>query len=152
MTRGEAWCNHVANVLVGGTGIVYGWMVYLAVPEDEFAIVNHPWQPHLQHAHIWAAPLLVFATAMLWRNHVWKRVRSGFAARRKTGLVLFGLFWPMTLSGYLVQTSLEEAWVRNWSWLHVATSIAWCLAYLVHQVSRRVVGAPSAPRRESRSA
>ena len=138
MTRAEAWLQHVANALVGGTGLVYGWMRYFAEPADEFAIVNHPWQPHLQHGHIWVAPLLVFSTALLWRNHVWKRVRSGFRPRRKLGLALFALLVPMIASGYLLQTVTDPSWVRNWSWLHVVTSCVWCLAYLVHQVSRRV--------------
>jgi hypothetical protein len=28
----------------------------LAEPADEWAVVNHPWQPHLQHLHVLAAP------------------------------------------------------------------------------------------------
>ncbi len=85
MSRGEAWLQHVANVLVGGTGLVYGWMRYFASPFDEFARVNHPWQPDLQGLHVVTAPLLVFASGLIWRDHVWKRVRSGFRPRRRLG-------------------------------------------------------------------
>ena len=38
MTRGEAWFTHASSVLVGGTGLVFGWMLYFAEPTDEFAI------------------------------------------------------------------------------------------------------------------
>ena len=62
MTRAEAWLQHLANVLVGGTGLVYGWMRYFAEPADEFSVVNHPWQPDLHSLHVITAPLLVFAS------------------------------------------------------------------------------------------
>lgn len=133
----ESRLNHLANLGVGGTGLVYGWMLYLAVNEDPFAIVNHPWQPEVREAHILLAPLLVFAVGLLWREHAWARFRSKFRARRKTGLVLMALFFPMVLSGYLLQTSASEAFTRAWVWIHVASSCLWILVYLVHQVSRR---------------
>jgi len=56
VTRGEAWLQHAANLLVGGSGLAYAWTVYLAEPEDPFALVNHPWQPPLRSAHVVAAP------------------------------------------------------------------------------------------------
>ena len=137
MTRGEAWLNHASVLLVGGTGIVYGWMKYFAEPEDEFAIVNHPWQPDVQHLHVLLAPLSVLAVGMLWRKHIWARVRSGFKARRPTGLLLTAIVFPMIFSGYLLQVSVEEFWRTAWIWVHVATSVLWIVGYGVHQVSRR---------------
>ena len=137
MTRAEAWFSHGATALVGVSGLIYGWMLYLAVPEDEFALVNHPWQPELQGAHIVLAPLVVFATGLFWREHVWRRVRSGFPIRRATGLSLFGLFAPMSASGYLLQVTGDERWQRVWVIVHVATSCAWILVYLVHQLRPR---------------
>ncbi|MEM7311125.1 MAG: hypothetical protein AAF682_30925 [Planctomycetota bacterium] len=145
MTRAEAWLQHVANALVGGTGLVYGWMRYFAEPADEFAIVNHPWQPDLQHLHILSAPLLVFASGLIWRDHVWKRVKAGFRPRRKLGLALFGLLLPMVVSGYLVQTASDETWQRIWIWTHGLTSVGWLVAYLAHQVSPKRSAASSAP-------
>ncbi len=137
MTRSEAWLNHAANLLVGGTGLVYAWMLYLAVPADDFAVVNHPLQPAFHTAHIVAAPLLVFGCGLVFRRHVWARVRSGYPHRRKTGLVLFLLLGPMILSGYLLQVSVEDVWRVTWRWTHVATSLLWVLGYAVHQFSRR---------------
>ncbi len=137
MTRGEAWFAHVSNLLVGGTGVVYGWMRYFAEPPDEFSVVNHPWQPDLLYLHILFAPLVVFSVGLVWREHVWKRVRSGFRARRRMGLTLTAVVFPMIASGYLVQLTVSEGWKDVWIVVHVATSCAWVLAYLVHQLSPR---------------
>lgn len=137
MTRAEAWFSHVSNLLVGGTGLVYAWTCYLTEPADPLAIANHPWQPALRHLHLLVAPLLVFACGLVWREHVWKRVRSGYPARRRSGLGLFALFAPMALSGYLLQTAADERWQRVWIVLHVASSLLWVLAYAVHQLSPR---------------
>jgi hypothetical protein len=139
MTRGEAWLQHTANLLVGGTGLVYAWMRYLAEPADEFAIVNHPWQPDVQHLHVVTAPLLVFASGMIWRDHVWRRIRSGFQPRRKLGLALFALLVPMTASGYLLQVATSEGWRSAWAWTHLVTSLAWTAAYVAHQVTPKTV-------------
>ena len=141
MTRRTAWIVHSATLLVGGTGLLYAWMRYLAEPVDEFAIINHPWQPATQHAHIVLAPLLVFGCGMIWPGHVWARLRSGFRARRGTGLMLALLLLPMTISGYLLQVSSEE-WTRKlWIVVHVATSVAWLVVYLWHQLRPRKVHA-----------
>jgi len=137
MTRAEAWFSHVTTVLVGGTGLVYGWMRYLAEPADEFAVVNHPWQPDLQAAHILFAPLVLFAIGLVWRNHVWARFRSGFAQRRKSGLVLLAIFFPMVASGYLLQVTSAEPWRDAWIVLHVATSVLWIAVYTAHQLAPR---------------
>jgi len=140
VTRGEAWFSHGTTALVGGTGVIYGWMRYLAEPTDEFALVNHPRQPDLQGLHILFAPWLVFAVALLWRNHIWGRVRSGFRPRRKGGLSLLAIFFPMVASGYLLQTTADQAWLRAWVVVHVATSCLWILTYVAHQLSPRSRG------------
>jgi hypothetical protein len=141
LTRAEAWLQHVANVLVGGTGLVYGWMRYFVRPADPFAVVNHPWQPDVQHLHVVTAPLLVFACGLIWSRHVWVRVRSGFRARRPTGLALAASLVPMVASGYLLQVAVDEAWRTAWAWIHAVVSCLWIAAYLVHQLSRRTARA-----------
>lgn len=146
MTRGEAWLTHLATAVAGGTGLVYGWMRYLAEPADEFSIVNHPWQPELKALHILGVPLLVFACGLLWRHHVWARVRSGYPGRRRTGLVLFALLVPMVVSGYGVQVAVAEGWRTAWIWIHGVSSVLWVLGYLVHQLApRKGRAAPARP-------
>ncbi len=68
---------HVSTILVGGTGLVYAWMLYVLEPVDEFSVVHHAWQPQTQHAHVWLAPVMVFAIGLIWRNHVWRHYRGG---------------------------------------------------------------------------
>lgn len=146
MSRSTAWFVHAAALLGGGTGLVYGWMRYLAEPADEFALVNHPAQPLVQALHLWTVPLLVFGGGLLWRDHVWARVRSGYPRRRKTGLALFALFFPMVLSGAVVQTAESEVMRTLAIWIHAVSGTLWFLAYAAHfvlQVRRGSTG-PSA--------
>ena len=73
---------------------------------------------------------------MLFRS-VWKRVRSGFAPRRPSGLALFALFFPMALSGAWVQVA-EGEFARTLAiWTHAVSGTLWCGAYVVHMLSRR---------------
>lgn len=132
MTRNQARFLHTSNLLVGGSGLIYGWMRYFAESDDPFAIVNHPWQPDLQHAHVILAPLLVFAVGWVWSGHVLLHWRSGNRRGRRTGIALALLFFPMVLSGYLLQTAVDDTWRTTWIWLHGLTSAAWVLLACVH--------------------
>jgi len=136
VSRLTAWFTHLAALLVGGTGLAYGWARYFGQPADEFAI-GHPAEPHLMHAHIVLAPLLIFACGLLWRDHVWKRVASGFPKRRHTGLVIFATAWPMILSGVAIQAAVDDDWRLIWAWIHGIASVLWVLGYAAHQLSRR---------------
>jgi hypothetical protein len=137
VTRGEAWTLHAATALAGGTGLVYAWMRYLVEPADEFAVVNHPLEPLVQHAHVWSAPLLVFGLGLIFQRHVWARLAGGFRPRRATGATLALLFVPMVVSGYGLQTSAGEAWRKAWIGVHLATSLAWLAVYCWHLCSPR---------------
>lgn len=135
MSRFEAWLVHVANLLVGGTGLVYAWMLYFARPADEFAVVNHPWQPAVQHLHVVAAPLLVFAIGLIWRVHAWAGFRLRAPNRWASGLALLAMALPMIASGYLLQTAVDPAWRKAWLIVHLATSGIWVVATGVHQLT-----------------
>lgn len=135
MSRGEAFFLHLSTWLVGGTGLVYAWMVYLVHPTDPYALVNHPWQPQVQHLHVLAAPFLVFASGLIWRRHIWagwKRRRG--RDRQRSGVSLALTFIPMAVSGYLIQTAVDAEWRQVWVIVHLAASALWILGYLVHQV------------------
>lgn len=135
MSRFEAWILHVSSVLVGGTGLVYAWMVYLARPADPYAVVNHPLQPTLQHLHILVTPLLVFAAGLVWHRHAWWQWRRGNGRRRRSGISLILTLVPMVTSGYLIQTAVAGDWRRIWVVIHLLTSGLWLAGYLGHQVS-----------------
>lgn len=137
MTRGEAWLLHAANLLVGGSGLAYGWMLY-CIPEDpeSFSLTHHPLQPEAQALHILSAPLIVLGLGLIWRNHVWQRLLRKYPLRRKTGITLMLLALPMVASGYLLQVTADELWQQVWVWIHGLSASLWILIYLVHQFTR----------------
>lgn len=137
MTRFEAWLLHLSTLLVGGTGLVYAVIRYLMEPVDPYSVVNHPWQPAVQHLHILAAPLLVFAVGLVWRRHVLMHWRSGVDQRRRSGIGLVLTMTPMVVSGYLIQVAVEERWRAVWVVVHCAASGLWLLGYLVHLATAR---------------
>ena len=132
MNRGEIRFVHLANLLVGGTGVVYAVMRYLMKPTDEWSIVNHPWQPHAQHLHVLIAPMLVLAGGILWRHHVSEKLRSGDRRGIRSGLLLVVLFVPMIASGSLIQITVSEAWRQAWIWVHLVSTGAWLIGFAVH--------------------
>jgi hypothetical protein len=132
MNRWEAGMLYAANLLVGGTGIVYAVMRYLLEPTDEWAVVNHPWQPHVQHLHVLVAPLLVFACGLIWHGHVAGNLRRGEGNGRRSGPGLLLTLVPMVVSGYLIQTTVTESWRQAWIVLHLVSSAAWILGFAGH--------------------
>jgi hypothetical protein len=127
---------HGANLSVVATGLVYGWMRYLAEPADEWAIVNHPWQPLLQHLHVLAAPILIFAVGLIWGAHVVGKLRNG-GGNRVAGVGLAIVFAPMAATGYLLQVSVDPEWRQYWTWLHVSSSLVWVAVFVVHHARAR---------------
>lgn len=134
MSRWEARIQFAANLVVGGTGIIYAIMRYLMDPVDEWAVVNHPWQPHVQHLHVLTAPLLVFACGLIWHRHVVGNLRRDEQRERRTGPGLLLALAPMILSGYLIQTTVMELWRQVWIVVHLTSSAAWILAFAAHLV------------------
>ena len=133
MSRAQLLLFHLANLAVCGTGLAYAWMRYLVIPVDEWAVVNHPWQPHIQHLHVLAAPFLVFVVGQIWSAHILGKLRNG-RTNRVVGIGLAALFLPMVASGYLLQVAVEPGWRQTWIWVHVANSVLWVAAFLAHQV------------------
>jgi len=115
-------------------------MIYFVHPSDPDALVNHPWQPHVQHLHILVAPLLVFTAGLIWRGHVWAGWKRVNRKRRRSGLSLTLTLVPMVISGYLIQTAVEQSWRHAWVIVHLAASGLWLLVTLVHQVLPLVLG------------
>ena len=133
MSRAQLLLLHLANMAVCGTGLVYAWMQYLVAPADEWAVVNHPWQPHVQHLHVLVAPLMIFAVGLIWSTHVLGKLKNG-RKNRIVGLGLTALFLPMASSGYLLQVAVDPGWRQAWVWVHVFSSLLWFAAFVVHQV------------------
>ncbi len=143
MRRTDAALTHVAVALAAGTGFAYGWMLYCAEPADEFALVNHPWQPALHLLHVVTVPLFVFALGLLWPTHILPKLRSGARARRRSGICVMALAVPMIASGYAVQVSVAVECRTAWAWVHGVTSVLFTLVFVVH-LAVRVGSRPTA--------
>jgi hypothetical protein len=143
VSRFESVVTQLASVLVGGTGIVYAVMRYVLEPADEWSVVNHPWQPHVQHLHVLTAPLLVFAVGLMWTTHVRPSLRRTGRRGRASGLGLLVSFVPMVVSGGLIQTAVDPTWRSVWIGLHLASSAMWLLAWVAHPVWLRWLGVQS---------
>lgn len=137
MTAYERWLFYTANLLVGGTGLVYGAFRYFVRTGDPEAVGVHAAQPLWQHLHLWFAPLLVLAIGHLHARHAWAHWRDGVRSGRRSGLSLLTLAAPMTVSGYLIQTSVDERWRAVWIVVHGTTSLLWLAAALAHAWARR---------------
>jgi hypothetical protein len=154
VTRWERILLHVANLLVGGTGVVYAVMRYGMEPADEWSVIHHPWQPQVQHGHVLVAPLLVFACGLIWRGHVaahWDRERTV----RRSGPGLAFAFVPMIVSGYLLQTSVAPGWRGAWVVVHAVSSAIWLVLFAAHaavSLRRRVYSGACRSGRSSSSA
>lgn len=138
MKQWERWLQYGANLLVAGTGAVYAFMRYFLEPVDEWAVINHPWQPHIQHLHVLTAPLLVFACGLIWHRHVAGRIGSDEHRRGVSGPGLAVVFVPMIASGYLLQTTSTAGWRQTWLVLHLVTSGLWILLAATHVLRWRV--------------
>jgi hypothetical protein len=148
MMRSEWLWFHAANIAVGATGIVYGIMRYALSPSDEWSVVNHPWQPHIQHLHVLFAPLLVFAVGVVWSRHVISKMR-GEGDGRISGVGMLVGFIPMVASGYFMQVSVSPLWRDIWIGIHISASSLWILAGAIHLariwLRRRASRGSSAP-------
>ncbi len=140
MSTPERFLHHCANILVGGTGLVYAWMLYFATPTDEFSIWNHPWQGGFHDAHVLLAPFLVLTFGVVWNSHAGARLRRGNGSNRFSGIGMLVTFIPMVCSGYLLQVTVEESWRVAWLWIHLASSGLWLAAYLFHVLFKRGSG------------
>jgi hypothetical protein len=142
MTRLESYLLLGSNLVVAGTGVIYAIMRYLLEPADEWAVVNHPWQPHIQHLHVLAAPALVFMVALVWKQHALGNLREGYR-RVSSGLMLLVSFLPMVATGYLIQIAVAPGWRLLWVVSHMVTSGLWLGGFVVHWLARIRASEPS---------
>ena len=136
----QAWFLHISNISVGLTGLAYAYFIYLAAPLDEYSNVSSPWQPLMHELHILTAPLLIFGIGMIWMTHALAKIRGRDPNRRRTGIFLISLAWPMIFSGVVVQIVTSPEASRFWKIAHLAASLLWLAGYLFHQLQSRSEG------------
>ena len=137
MSRIQLVWLHLAVALTTITGAVFAYMRYFMTTEDEFAVANHPLQPHLLSAHVVVAPLLLFLLGWTFSNHMLPKYRFGNGANRKTGMASMLLIAPMTISAYLLQIATHEALREAMAIAHWISSAVFVIAYAVHLIKPR---------------
>lgn len=135
-----AWL-HLSVALTAITGLVFAFMKYFMTSDDEFSVVNHPWQPHMLAAHVVIAPLVLFILGWVFSNHMLPKWRFGDGQNKKTGLAAMWLIVPMTLSAYLLQVATNETLREVMAWAHWITSAIFVAAYVIHLIIGRRVAA-----------
>jgi hypothetical protein len=129
---------HVSVALTTLTGIVFAVMKYFMTPADEFAVANHPLQPHMLAAHVVIAPVVLFFLGWTFSNHMLPKYRFGDGANRRTGVGAMLLIAPMTLSAYFMQIATNDTLRNAMAWLHWIASGLFVVAYVVHLFKPKV--------------
>jgi len=123
----------LAALLAGGSGLVFAWMKYLIKNPDPYSVVGHPWQPWFLSAHLLTSPLLLFAFALIARDHVLGRFRDKRAQKgRRTGVAAAMVFVALAASGYGLQVLVGEGSRAVAGYLHLGAGILFLLAYVAH--------------------
>ena len=148
MKRWERWTFNALSAVVAVSGFAYLWMKYGLQSDDPFAVVNHPWQHVMLHAHVLASPPLVLAFGIVLNSHIMKKLRAAAGDRhRASGFFSLGTFAAMIVTGYLLQVVTSEVWLTVLVVAHVASGVVFTAAYGTHlvatarQVARRLAPA-----------
>lgn len=130
-----AWL-HLSIALTTITGAVFAVMKYFMESSDEFAVANHPLQPHVLAAHVVIAPLALFVLGWTFSNHMLPKFRFS-DEHRKSGITTMALIVPMALSGYLLQIATNESLREAMAIAHWISSALFAIGYLVHLILGR---------------
>ena len=134
MNAFEKWLIWTASVLTGVTGIGYFFIKYLMESSDPFSVVNHPLEPWFLKAHILLSPLLLVGVGSIMVRHLWKHFRLGAVLGRKSGIGTASVFFPMAISGYLIQSITHPGRLAAIAISHLVLSGLYLAALAVHQV------------------
>jgi uncharacterized membrane protein len=132
MSGAQRFWLHLSIGLTTLTGAVFAYMKYFMKSEDEFAVANHPWQPHMLAAHVIISPLVLFVLGWTFSNHMLPKLRFGDETLRKSGIASLALIGPMALSAYLLQIATNETLRNAMAISHWVTSGMFVLAYVAH--------------------
>jgi hypothetical protein len=142
MKKSETRYQNISNFLVVSTGLLLAWNKYFATSTDPYSSASSPWQIRSYNAHILTAPILVFAIALIWNRHIWPRWKNGTVRefgwlKINTGRLLMFLIVPMIWSGYGLQITADELWRKILITVHLVTSGAWTLGFVLHLIKAR---------------
>lgn len=134
MSRTQLVLLHLSVALTTITGAVFAYMRYFMTTDDEFAVANHPLQPHMLAAHVVVAPLVLFLFGWAFSNHMLPKYRFGDEKNRKSGIVSMILILPMALSAYLLQIATHEPTREAMKIAHWVSSALFVVVYAIHLI------------------
>ena len=137
MSRWQLVWLHLSVALTAITGMVFAAMKYFMKSADEFAVANHPLQPHMLSAHVVVVPLLLFILGWTFSNHMLPKYRFGNGKNRVSGVSSMLLIVPMTFSAYLLQIATNESLRQAMAIAHWIASGVFVLTYVVHLIAPR---------------
>ena len=123
-----------ASAIIVITGAVYSWMKYWLVTDDPFAVVNHPLQPLVLHAHVLAGPVFLILFGIVFDAHVSRALRAAGGARR-SGVTSLVTVLTMVASGYLLQVATGDQARRVMVVVHLISGALFAVSYLTHLVT-----------------
>ena len=129
------WERRIFNAATGAvslTGFAYLWMKYVIQNPDPFALVNHPWEGAMLAGHLMVSPILILAFGIVFNSHVMKKLGVTGMHNRRTGLTSLATFATMVLSGYLLQVTASESFLRALVIVHVGAGTLFSVVYSVH--------------------
>jgi len=142
VSRLQLFWLHLSIALTAATGVVFAFMKYFLESSDEFAVVNHPLQPHMLAAHVVIAPIALFILGWTFSNHMLPKYRFSDESR-KSGISSMLLLIPMTLSGYLLQIATNEALREAMAVTHWISSGLFVIGYVAHLLVGKRESRPS---------
>jgi hypothetical protein len=142
VTRLHVLLLHASIAVSALTGVVFAVMKYFLTSPDEFAVANHPLQPHMLSLHVVISPIALFVLGWTFSNHMLPKFRFGGPPRRRTGIVLMVLIAPMVLSAYLLQISTNDTLRQAMAIAHWISSGVFTVGYLLHLWTKTPNGAP----------
>lgn len=135
MSRAQIVWLHLSLALTAITGIVFAVMKYFLTGSDEFAVANHPLQPHMLAAHVVIAPLALFVLGWTFSNHMMPKYRFGDGENKRSGVTTMALILPMALSAYLLQIATNETLRQAMAAAHWVASAVFVAGYVIHIVN-----------------
>jgi hypothetical protein len=148
VSRAERRLLDAGVALTALSGVTYYVMKTWMKPRDPYSVLGHPFQPYALAVHVLAAPVLVFALGLVFREHVLEKWRGGPSVPgRQGGALIVATALPMVLSGYALQAASSSDARTLLSYLHLASGILFSLLFLLHLAGTRARRRAAAGRR-----
>lgn len=134
MNAFEKWSVWITSILTGLTGVGFFFIKYMMESSDPFSVLNHPLEPWFLKAHIILSPFLLVAVGSILVRHVWRHFRMRITLGRRSGVTTALVFFPMVVSGYLIQAVTNPWGLATITVSHLILSALYIAGLGIHQV------------------